>query len=128
MSHFSRIKTIIRDLNILQKTLVHLDLDFSCGKYCIKDYYGNVQTVDIIVRGNDNYTYGFKWNEKEYILLADLQLWNQKISVERFIENITQYYAYNSIVDVSKSEGFNHIDKQILEDGSIKLVIQRWNY
>jgi len=128
MSHFSRIKTTIRNLNILQKTLSYMDLDYQCGKYEIKDYDGNTQLLDILIKGKNDILYGFILNNTEYVLVADLQLWNQPTSIEKFMDTVTQLYAYNMIVDQSCIEGFKCISNNVERDGSINLVIQRWNY
>lgn len=128
MSHFSRIKTTIKNLNILQITLSNLGLDYQCGKYTIQDYNGNKQIVDVIIESHDHHSYGFSWNGKEYLFIADVQFWDQSCSIEKFIETISQKYAYNAIIEASKSEGFNCVNDIIMKDGTIKLVVQRWNY
>ena len=128
MSHFSRIKTTIRDISILKKTLSCMDLDYKCGKYAIKDYNGNEQFLDILIKGHDNFSYGFALHDKEYVLVADLQLWNQNVSIEKFMDKVTQYYAYNMIMEKSSNEGFDCRVNKFQQDGSINLVVQRWNY
>nr|YP_009295875.1 hypothetical protein Schim_129 [Schimmelmannia schousboei]AOM64810.1 hypothetical protein Schim_129 [Schimmelmannia schousboei] len=127
MSHFSKIKTSISNLETLKKTLKDFKIDYKINKCFIQDGNKNLKRVDLIVHENNNDLFGFSWDGQEYSLVADLQFWNQKISVERFIEKLIQQYALNAIVEESINEGFKQIDKEVMKDGSIKLVIQRWN-
>lgn len=129
MSHFSRIKTSIRSFDILQKTLTDLNFKYNCLTNDIRDSNGNLHKVDLVIENvnNINNLFGFSWDGYEYNLVADLQLWNQEIPVDRFMNKILQQYALNSILDSSIKEGFKEINKEINQDGSITLVMQRWN-
>nr|QCI09101.1 hypothetical protein [Inkyuleea mariana] len=130
MSHFSRIKTSIYDLDILKKTLIDLGFTYKSDQSFIQDANGNSQKVDIIAYQMINLSKGicgFTWNGCEYSLITDLEFWNQNISIEVFIEKLMQYYALNSIMKESIHEGFQKINQETMQDGSIKLVIQRWN-
>lgn len=127
MSHFSRIKTSISELTILHKTLE--DLGFEClpNQCSFEDSNGKVQNVDLLIRNEEENLLGFVWDGSEYNLVTDLYFWNQSISVERFVDKVKQQYALNSVLKESMNEGFNRVKQEIMHDGSIKLVIQRWH-
>nr|YP_009296285.1 hypothetical protein Sebd_133 [Sebdenia flabellata]AOM65220.1 hypothetical protein Sebd_133 [Sebdenia flabellata] len=127
MSHFSRIKTSIKDFEILQKTLKDLNYKYTCGKNYLYDSNNNLQNVDLMIHNNQPNMLGFSWDGQEYNLVTDLQLWNEGMSIQRFMDKILQKYALNSILNVSVKEGFKEIKQKINKDGSIQLVIQRWN-
>nr|YP_009510346.1 hypothetical protein [Gracilaria caudata]YP_010196061.1 hypothetical protein LK014_pgp202 [Gracilaria caudata]AXI96019.1 hypothetical protein [Gracilaria caudata]UAD83458.1 hypothetical protein [Gracilaria caudata] len=129
MSHFSRIKTSITNLNILKKTLKDLNFEYSMEKQSLEDSNGNSEYIDMIIQKNDKNIMGFLWNGKEYTFIADFDLWqhNYDIYPENIIEKILQQYAINSITEVSHNEGFTTVNKQKLLDGSVKLIVQRWN-
>nr|YP_063532.1 Ycf35 [Gracilaria tenuistipitata var. liui]AAT79607.1 conserved hypothetical plastid protein [Gracilaria tenuistipitata var. liui] len=129
MSHFSRIKTSITNLEILQKTLQDLNFECSIEKSQLKDGNGNLEYVDIIAKNNNKNIIGFLWNKTEYTFVSDFGLWQdyKNIHPENIVEKILQQYAINSIIKTSNSEGFKTIEKQKLANGSIKLVLQRWN-
>nr|WCH56233.1 hypothetical protein [Hypnea sp.] len=125
MSHLSRIKTSINNKEILKKTLK--DLNFT---YTSKDstcYNNQITTEDIIVQKNGKNVFILSWNGKEYSLLADLALWQIDLPYDRLIDKITQQYSYNTIITESTKYGFRNISQNILKDGSIQLIVQRWN-
>nr|YP_009511367.1 hypothetical protein [Gracilariopsis mclachlanii]AXI97244.1 hypothetical protein [Gracilariopsis mclachlanii] len=126
MSHFSCIKTSIKNLAILEKTLKDLKFTYSTKKSYLKNGNGDLKYVDIIAQRQNNDTLGFLWNGEEYTFIADIELWKDKIPTENFIEKILQEYALNSIIQESKNAGFQEIQKETLNDGSIKLTVQRW--
>nr|YP_009511163.1 hypothetical protein [Gracilariopsis longissima]AXI97040.1 hypothetical protein [Gracilariopsis longissima]UAD88956.1 hypothetical protein [Gracilariopsis longissima] len=126
MSHFSCIKTSIKSLKILQKTLEDLKFTYSIKKSYLKNGNGELEYVDIIAQKENNDILGFLWNGEEYTFIADLELWQDKIPVQNFIEKILQQYALNSIIKESHNAGFQEIQKETLQDGSIKLIVQRW--
>nr|YP_009293708.1 hypothetical protein Rhodyp_112 [Rhodymenia pseudopalmata]AOM64390.1 hypothetical protein Rhodyp_112 [Rhodymenia pseudopalmata] len=129
MSHFSRIKTSIKNFDILHKTLK--DLRFSCNCLIdkISDANGVVYDIDLAFKTHDSSEniLGFSWNGNEYSLVVDLQLWNQEMSIDRFMDKILQQYALNTILNSSSSEGFKAINHQVNQDGSITLMMQRWH-
>nr|UAD87720.1 hypothetical protein [Gracilaria textorii] len=129
MSHFSRITTNITDLKILQQSLTDLNFEYSTKESHLQDSNGNLEYMDIVVRKNDKNIIGFSWNGREYTFISDFDLWknNHEICQENIIEKILQQYAINSIIQVSHIEGFKTINKEKLQDGSIKLIVQRWN-
>nr|YP_009244549.1 hypothetical protein Gchil_141 [Agarophyton chilense]AMK96791.1 hypothetical protein Gchil_141 [Agarophyton chilense]ASP44686.1 hypothetical protein [Agarophyton chilense]UAD84279.1 hypothetical protein [Agarophyton chilense] len=129
MSHFSRIKTSITNVEVLQKTLQDLKFECSIGKSQLKDSNGNLEYVDIVAKKNNKNIIGFLWNRTEYIFISDFGLWQdyQNMYPENIIEKILQQYAINSIIRSSNTEGFKTIEKQKLTNGSIKLVLQRWS-
>ena len=124
MSHLSRIKTSINNEEILKKTL--RDLKFVYIMKTNINYNPTVNFHNIIVQQNGKNLCIFSWNGKEYSFLADLQLWNMNIPYTRLLEKITQQYSYNTILKESAKYGFENINQQILTDGSIQLVVQRW--
>nr|YP_009293928.1 hypothetical protein Ahnf_131 [Ahnfeltia plicata]AOM65616.1 hypothetical protein Ahnf_131 [Ahnfeltia plicata]UAT97235.1 hypothetical protein Ahn.pli.UK.pt_065 [Ahnfeltia plicata]UAT97440.1 hypothetical protein Ahn.pli.Chile.pt_065 [Ahnfeltia plicata] len=127
MSHFSKIKTSIRKLDTLQKTLTDLGLTWRLTNINMQDNSNYKHNADILLDEGNKSQYGFIWNGNEYELLADLQFWDNHISVEGFLDKITQRYAYNSIIAESQSQGFDNIKETFLVDGSIKIELQRWS-
>nr|YP_009510958.1 hypothetical protein [Hydropuntia rangiferina]AXI96631.1 hypothetical protein [Hydropuntia rangiferina]UAD87314.1 hypothetical protein [Hydropuntia rangiferina] len=129
MSHFSRIKTSITDLEVLQQTLKDLEFEYSIDKPQLKDANGNLEYVDLFAKKNTKNIIGFLWNGKEYTFISDFELWQNhyKLNPNILIERILQQYSINSIIKTTSKEGFNTVKKLQLKDGSIKLVAQRWN-
>jgi hypothetical protein len=126
MSHFSNIKTQIRNLSSLKTSLSELGIDWKEGPAPIKGYQGQTRTAEVVINQDNNYDIGFSWNGQEYELVADLQYWQQPWTVEGFLRRVTQGYAFHTVVNESAKQGFQVTEQQKNEDGSIRLVVQRW--
>jgi hypothetical protein len=127
MSHFSNIKTKIRNLQSLEAALSDLGIDWKKGPSIIRGYQGQTRSAQVVVEQSNNYDIGFSWNGQEYELVADLQYWQQPWSVEGFLKQVTQRYAYHTVVNESSKLGFQMTEKEQNKDGSIRLVVQRWS-
>lgn len=127
MSHFSQIKTQIRNLPALKSALHDLGVDWKVGPQPIRGYQGQTQSAELVIEQDNGYDIGFSKKDKEYELVADMDFWQQAWSVERFLEQVTQRYAYHTVVNTTTEQGFQ-VSKEVKnEDGSIRLVVQRWH-
>tara|TARA_R100000988_G_scaffold100557_1_gene71475 strand:+ start:420 stop:809 length:390 start_codon:yes stop_codon:yes gene_type:complete len=129
MSHFSAIKTKIRNkpelqeaLELLQYTVVEDQELRVSGAHGIKH---ETVTADLAIAKD----IGFRLNPmtNEYELVADLETWNQPIPVERFIDKVNQQYARMTIHNSVKKMGFQIEEEWEMEDNSIELVVTRWD-
>jgi hypothetical protein len=127
MSHFSNIKTQIRNLDSLKGALTDLGIDWQEGPEMVRGYQGQTLKAAIVVKQENNYDLGFRWNGQEYELVADLQYWQQPLSVEGFLKKVTQGYALQTILSETTKQGFQVAEQQNNQDGSIRLVVQRWS-
>ncbi|NJN32020.1 MAG: DUF1257 domain-containing protein [Synechococcales cyanobacterium RM1_1_8] len=127
MSHFSSIKTQIRDLNALQQALSDLQVDWKSGPHPVRGYQGDSRTAEVVIEQENGYDVGFGWNGQEYELVADLQYWQQPLTVNRFLSQVTQRYAINSVLSSTADQGFQVAEQVSNQDGTVRLVVQRWN-
>ncbi|MEC4819441.1 MAG: DUF1257 domain-containing protein [Scytonema sp. PMC 1069.18] len=127
MSHFSQIKTQIRNIDSLKDALTDLGIDWKQGPHEVRGYRGQTHKAEITIEQDNGYDVGFKWNGNEYELVADLQYWHQDLSVEGFLRQVTQRYAFHTVVTETARAGFQIAEQQKNEDGSIRLVVQRWS-
>lgn len=127
MSHFSQIKTQIRNLESLQSALSDLGIEWKPGASEVRGYRGQTHAAELAIEQDNGYDLGFKWNGKEYELVADLQYWQQDLTVEGFLRRITQRYAYRTVLKETEKIGFQVAEQQENTDGSIRLVVQRWS-
>ena len=127
MSHFSNIKTQIRNLTSLQSALSDLGVDWKTGPSQVRGYRCQTRTAEVVIEQENNYDVGFAWNGKEYELVADLQYWKQPLSVEGFLNRITQRYAFHTVMSETAKQGFQVAQQENNQDGSIRLVVQRWS-
>ena len=127
MSHFSSIKTQIRDLNALKKALSDMQVDWKAGPYPVRGYKGDTRTAEVVIEQDNGYDVGFGWNGQEYELVADLQYWKQPLTVNRFLSQVTQKYAINTVLSSTADQGFQVSEQVNNQDGTVRLVVQRWN-
>jgi hypothetical protein len=127
MSHFSQIKTQIRNLKPLYAALADLGLTWKSGPSTVRGYQGQTQTAEVVIEQANGYDVGFAWNGQAYELVADMQFWQLNHSVDRFLSQVTQRYAYHTIVEETAAQGFQVAEERNQQDGSIRLVLQRWS-
>ena len=129
MSHFSTVKTELRDREALVAALRDLGHHPSDGEQPVRGYRGQTVLADLAVASPEGSELGFRWNPTSgsYELVTDLDLWKQPIPVERFLAKLTQQYALRSILAASLEEGFQVTEQRQATDGSIELVVSRWD-
>jgi len=129
MSHFSAIKTKIKNkpelqeaLELLQYTVVEDQELRVTGAHGIK----HETVIAELAIGKD---IGFRMDPRtgEYELVADLETWNQPITVDRFIDKVTQQYARMTIHNTVKEMGFQVEEEWEMDDNSIELIVTRWD-
>ena len=129
MSHFSTVKTELRDRGSLLQALTDLGHTPSLTPQPVRGYRGQTVTCDLVISttegGGD---IGFQLNPDtgSYELVTDLDLWRQPVPVERFLALLTQRYALRAILAASAAEGFEVNEQAQQLDGSIELVVSRW--
>ena len=129
MSHFSTIKTQLKEADSLIKALNNLGYSINREEKFVKGYRGKFTAVDISMNLSGNTKVGFKWDKisNTYELVTDLDLWKFEIPVERFISKVTQMYAYQTIISKTKDEGYQIVEQKNKNDGSIELVLTKWD-
>jgi hypothetical protein len=129
MSHFSTIKTQLKDAEPLIKALNNLGFTINQEEKFVKGYKGKFTAVDISMNLPGDTKVGFKWdnNSNAYELVTDLDLWKFELPVERFISKVTQMYAYETIISKTKEDGYQIVEQKNQNDGSIELVLTKWD-
>ena len=128
MSHFSTIKTKLRNKPQLQEALEILQYDVKEDQELkVSGSHGiGHETVEAeLAIGTD---IGFRMNPMtgEYELVADLETWNQPIPVERFMDKVNQQYARMTVYNTVKEMGFQVEEEWEMEDNTIELTVTRW--
>ena len=129
MSHFSTIKTQLKEAEPLIKALNNLGFIINQEEKFVKGYRGKFTAVDISMNLPNDTKVGFKWdnNSNSYELVTDLDLWKFELPVERFISKVTQMYAYETIISKTKEDGYQIVEQKNQNDGSIELVLTKWD-
>ena len=126
MSHFSTIKTKLKDRDALLKALLVMGLPVDVNKE-LENPVGHEHTkvhCDITL-GTD---IGFRWNRntESYELVTDIQTWNHPVPPKRMIDKITQEYATEIITREVKKKGFEVEKKVNSLENKVEILATRW--
>ena len=127
MSHFTKIKTKLYDRATLEKSLLDLNISWEADVTKVRGFNNQEQTAELVIQQDNNHDIGFKWNGSEYELVADLMFWSQQYSVNKFINQVNQRYAYNLITKVCEEQSFNFVESENQQDGSVRLLLRKFN-
>ena len=126
MSHFTSIKTKLYNRETIEKSLSDLNINWEANANVVRGYKNKKESADIVIRQNNNHDIGFKWNGKEYELVTDLMFWNQEYSINKFLNQVNQRYAFNLITKVSEEQSFQYVEAENQQDGSIRLLLRKF--
>ncbi|NDC34879.1 MAG: DUF1257 domain-containing protein [Synechococcaceae bacterium WB9_2_112] len=129
MSHFSTIKTELRDRDALVAALAALGHQPKDGPGLVRGYRGQQEQAELVVTAQEGAgDLGFRRNAGTgaYELVADLDLWRLPVPPERFLARLNQRYALEAILAASVAEGFEVAEQTNCDDGAIELVVTRW--
>jgi hypothetical protein len=129
MSHFSTVKTELRDRQALVDALTDLGHPPAEGSRQVRGYRGQTVSADLAIPVPSGADIGFVWDEGSgsYEFVTDLDLWRQPVPVERFLAQLHQRYALRTILAASADEGFQVREQTNHLDGTIELVVSRWD-
>ena len=127
MSHFTSIKTKLYDRATIEKSLSDLNIKWETEVNKVRGYKNQEEVAEIVIRQSNNHDIGFKWNGNEYELVTDLMFWDQKYSVNKFLNQVNQRYAFNLITKVSEEQSFQYVEAENQQDGSIRLLLRKFN-
>ena len=125
MSHFTSIKTKLYNRETIETSLSDLNINWEANANVVRGYKNKKESADIVIRQNNNHDIGFKWNGKEYELVTDLMFWNQEYSINKFLNQVNQRYAFNLITKVSEEQSFQYVEAENQQDGSIRLLLRK---
>lgn len=127
MSHFTTIKTVIRDQVVLEDTLRSLHYDFRVGEaLAIRGYQGNRTTGQVVVNTGSVYDIGFQRQEdRAFAVCADW--WgvqkDTQIRQDEFLREVNQAYSHRAVKREVLSQGYIIESENVLENGEIELVV-----
>lgn len=122
MSHFSRIKTSIKNISILENVLTQLDISWE--KRIVTEQNDN--EFKLIIHQQNQNEVEFFFTGEEYELVTDKSFWQQSISVESFISLINQTYTSKLLNQELTNLGFVALNSVKTEHGVIDFVVEKW--
>lgn len=134
MSHFTCIKTQIRNQDALVKALADVGfkkVEVHETAQQLYGYKGDVrkQTAEVIIRrqyiGSASNDIGFKRQEDGQFEAIISEYDRHKYSQE-WLNGLTQRYGYHTLMAAAPAQGFTVEEEETLEDGTIRVVVARW--
>ena len=129
MSHFSTIKTQLKDKDVLLEALNLLQYNVKEKQDLVIENPSHAEEHPVmnacIAVAPD---IGFCWNEdtQSYDLYSDEQTWSLPTPPNRFVDKVTQQYARMTIHNTMEKEGWQVSEEWEMDDNSIELTLTRW--
>ena len=129
MSHFSTIKTQLKNKDVLLEALELLQYNVKEKQDLVIENPSHAEDHPVmnacIGVARD---IGFCWNEQtqSYDLYSDEQTWSLPTPPNRFVDKVTQQYARMTVHNTMKKEGWQVEEEWEMDDNSIELTVTRW--
>jgi hypothetical protein len=133
VSHFTTVKTKIRDLTCLKRALEDLAYEFTEATeeelVRVRGYQGETTEAVLSVRASKTYDIGVKVTEDgTYEFIADW--WGVEttrgVGEEEFIKKLTQRYSYHKVMEEIRKKGYT-LEEEVNEDDTIQLRVRSWS-
>ncbi|MBD1914056.1 MULTISPECIES: DUF1257 domain-containing protein [unclassified Leptolyngbya] len=134
MSHFTQIRTEIKDVDALVKALTetgfqHIEVHETAQP--LYGYQGDLRpdTAEIIIRrqyiGRASNDIGFKRQENGGFTAIISEYDRHKYS-QQWLNGVMQRYAYHALMAQAPLQGFAVEQEETLADGTIRIVLAKW--
>jgi len=131
MSHFTTVKTKLRDVQCIKQALEDLGYEFleaeNEQKVQVRGYQGQLTDADLCVKASKTYDIGIRLTNQGVEFLADW--WGVEttkgVTEEEFINQLSQRYAYHKIMKEVKAQGFS-VEMEEEEEQTIQLTVRKW--
>jgi hypothetical protein len=133
VSHFTTVKTKIRDLTCLKRALEDLAYEFTEATdeqlVRVRGYQGASTEAVLSVRASKTYDIGVKLTQDgTYEFVADW--WGVEttrgVGEEEFIKKLTQRYSYHKVMEEIRKKGYT-LEEEVNEDDTIQLRVRSWS-
>ena len=134
MSHFTSIRTQIKDTAALAKALADIGFKTVEVHATAQHLYGfegdiRAQTAEVIIRrqfisgvSND---IGFK-RQEDGTFEAIISEYDRQRYSQQWLNQVTQRYGYHTLMAAAPAEGFTIEQEEVLADGTIRVVVGKW--
>jgi hypothetical protein len=134
MSHFTTVKTKIRDQICLERALKDLGYSVTVAEQGqsvrVLGYQGQTTDAVMSIKASKTYDIGVKLGaDGTYEFVADW--WGVEttrgVTEEEFIKKLTQRYSYHKVMEEIKKKGFTLESEEQTDDQSIQVRVRTWS-
>ncbi|MGM0574460.1 MAG: DUF1257 domain-containing protein [Myxococcota bacterium] len=134
MSHFTSVKTKIRDLACLVRALEDLGYEYTEAEaeqlVKVRGYQGQTTDAVLSVKASKTYDIGVQLTaDGTYEFVADW--WGVEttrgVTEDEFVKAVTQRYSYHKVMSEVKKRGFTLESEEQEEDETIHVRVRTWS-
>ncbi len=134
MSHFTAIKTQIKDAAALVKALSDVgfkQVEVHDTAQHLYGFQGDIrsQTAEVIIRrkhiGGASNDMGFQ-RQADGTFEAMISEYDRRQYSQQWLNQVTQRYGYHVLMATAPAQGFTVEEEDVLADGTIRVVVGRW--
>ena len=134
MSHFTSVKTKIKDMACLIRALKDLGYDYTEAKdeqlVRVLGYQGETTDAKLSIHASKTYDIGVQLTaDGTYEFVADW--WGVEttrgVAEDEFIQKLTQRYSYHKVMSEIKKRGFTIETEEEKEDQTIQVRVRTWS-
>lgn len=128
MSKFVKVKTELRDLNLVKQALDDLKISYEENAVFTHRWSGFSGKVPLVVHGASA-TFGLRTapdkesGEEKYEVIGDDMQMSQ---IRSGLARIQQRYAYHKVLAETEKAGFSLVEEQTDRGNVIRLTVRRW--
>ena len=135
MSHFTAIKTQIKDAEALVKALADVGFKQVEVHETAQHLYGfqgdiRSQTAEVIIRrkyvGSVSNDIGFQ-RQQDGTFEAIISEYDRRKYSQPWLNQVKQRYGYHVLMATAPLQGFAVEEEAVLADGTIRVVVGRWS-
>ncbi|TVQ78280.1 MAG: DUF1257 domain-containing protein [Bradymonadales bacterium] len=130
MSHFTEIKTKLKNLETIKEALDALNLDYEYSEALtqVRGFYGDHIAADFRISTGTDYDLGLRRTESgEYEFVADFEMLSaHKCDYKALQSKIQQSYSMIQVKEVLKEQGYELGEEQLDESGNLQMVVSKW--
>jgi hypothetical protein len=124
MSKFVKVKTELRDLALIKRSLADLKLAYGENERYAHVWSGFNDKVPLVVK-QPRANFGFQLNsEGVYEAVGDDM---QVAQIRATVQQIQQRYAYHKVLDEVEQAGFALVEETTGKDHVIRMTVRRWS-
>ncbi len=128
MSHFTEIKSQVKNLETLKEAAKALNLKFDEGQVYARGFYGDKLPCDFKIETGTQYDIGLRKTESgTYEFVADWDMLKySKFDSEAFRNKLLQRYSYIEVKTTLEEQGYEFENEEVDEKGAIQMRVSRW--
>ena len=131
MSHFSEIKTNLKNSTTLKKALKAMGFEVVEAEsgVDVRGYFGDSLKAEFKILTSTHYDIGFVKDETgNYQVVGDWELLPKVSNIEQelFTNHLKQEYAKTAIVETAQAQGYEVETVVDEETGNIEMVVTQW--